>query len=407
VDGSLWQSYQHDAFRHVNQRNNRFWSRSDLFTASYTNNRKQGWSYDAAGNVLANDEMGFSYDAAGRNYYISGESGSTLVWLTLSSDGDGQGVKRFEDRYNYDTNTSTQTTTYYLRSSVLGGRLVTELNAQGQKQKGYVYAGGELLALQNYSVSWRHENPVTSSRGSSGTNGFYSGEVEFDPAGVNVGFSEPPPPPPGGFLFNLSGIPILLGGFEPVGSCVMDGIDVPCAMANAALRSGGAVLCPSNDCGPRTVYVDLTYDSGRRETYSGLTDPFAAYGDGRSGFMLGGMLVQEGYNESFRGMAAQAAARSFFNGMANGGFATAVHDALRSGFLVREFISYFTDPQETGQKPRCIFNVNLEVTDPSLTAADIEKIKAEMAGIFHAAGHGSWFSMIPAPRWVRAMEHIV
>jgi len=96
--------------------------------------------------------------------------------------------------------------------------------------------------------------------------------------------------------------------------------------------------------------------------------------------------VQEGYNESFRGMAAQAAARSFVNGMANGGFATAVHDALRSGFLVREFISYFTDPQETGQKPRCIFNVNLEVTDPSLTAADIEKIKAEMAGIFHAAG---------------------
>ena len=37
---------------------------------------------------------------------------------------------------------------YYVRSSVLGGRVVTELNRQGQKQKGFVYLGGEVIAEQ-------------------------------------------------------------------------------------------------------------------------------------------------------------------------------------------------------------------------------------------------------------------
>ena len=32
---------------------------------SYTNNRRDGWDYDAEGNLLSNFEVTYSYDAAG------------------------------------------------------------------------------------------------------------------------------------------------------------------------------------------------------------------------------------------------------------------------------------------------------------------------------------------------------
>jgi hypothetical protein len=59
--------------------------------------------------------------------------------------------------------------------------------------------------------------------------------------------------------------------------------------------SGAAVPCPGNDCGPRTVYVDITSTSGQRRSYGGLTNPFAAYADGRSGF---GQPFKDAFDEA-------------------------------------------------------------------------------------------------------------
>ena len=39
-------------------------------------------------------------------------------------------------------------TTYYLRSSVLGGQVVCELNGNGGFARGYVYLGGQMVAIQ-------------------------------------------------------------------------------------------------------------------------------------------------------------------------------------------------------------------------------------------------------------------
>jgi hypothetical protein len=65
--------------------------------------------------------------------------------LTQSYDGDRLRVKKGENGV----------TTYYLRSNVFGGQVVTELNASGVLQRGYVYLGNELLALeQSNQVSW-------------------------------------------------------------------------------------------------------------------------------------------------------------------------------------------------------------------------------------------------------------
>lgn len=94
-------------------------------------------------------------------------------WLTIVNDGNGQQVKRVETQYG-----NVISTNYYLRSSVLGGKVITELSQSGQKQKGYVFAGEQVLAEQeNNAVKWRHENPVTGSRGGSFANGFFQPEL--------------------------------------------------------------------------------------------------------------------------------------------------------------------------------------------------------------------------------------
>jgi YD repeat-containing protein len=184
--GPYRQSYQHDAFGNMTQRDNRFWTRSDIFIASYANNRKQGFNYDAAGNLLADADIVYSYDAAGHNVSLFGAASNNRT-ISVVYDGDGAVTKRTETQQNTQASL-----TYYVRSSVLGGRIVAELNQSGQKQKGYVFANGEVLAEQvNNGVNWRHENPITGSQGISSTNGGFDAQAEPDPTGVNVGFEDP------------------------------------------------------------------------------------------------------------------------------------------------------------------------------------------------------------------------
>ena len=94
----------------------------------------------------------------------------------MVQDGDGRTVKRVE------TYPAATFQTYYLRSSVLDGRIVAELNQSGQKQKGYVFAGGQLLAVQEFgSVLWQHVDPITGSTGESRQTGTFTRTAELDP----------------------------------------------------------------------------------------------------------------------------------------------------------------------------------------------------------------------------------
>ena len=75
--------------------------------------------------------------------------------------------------------------TYYLRSAALGGQIVAELNASGAMTRGFVYRGGELLAVQqNNQVSWVHEDPVAKSRRvTDNAGGAVVSTIELDPWG--------------------------------------------------------------------------------------------------------------------------------------------------------------------------------------------------------------------------------
>ena len=151
---------------------------SDKFY-TYSNNRRTdgGFSYDNSGNLTFDGGQHFTYDATGQQTFVD--------WTNLQQfyDGDGLRVKRTEDG------------TYpalYLRSSVLGAQVIAEIdyvNGTWQWQRGYVYSGSQLLAVQQGGVFFVHEDPVTKSKRVTSTSGAVQSAVEIDPFGADTSFS--------------------------------------------------------------------------------------------------------------------------------------------------------------------------------------------------------------------------
>lgn len=92
-----------------------------------------------AGNLTDYRGQTFTYDATGQEAtaYRSGYS------LQQSYDGDGLRAKKYDNG----------ATTYYLRSSLLGGQVVAEIQLAptggGVLAREYVYLGGQLLAVRS------------------------------------------------------------------------------------------------------------------------------------------------------------------------------------------------------------------------------------------------------------------
>ncbi len=156
------------------------------FTASYANNKKTGGNevFDFEGNVVdktgdADHYTRWKFDASGvvSEYKRAYQSHETPYFdythtLTQATDGDGQLVKRLSEMHKVNGygSSSEEDLSYYVRSSVLGGRILTELNAAGAKIETKVYLGGAEIALQRPGspdqVLWKHVDPITGSRNS-------------------------------------------------------------------------------------------------------------------------------------------------------------------------------------------------------------------------------------------------
>lgn len=142
---------------------------------NYTNNRltTNPWNgatmtYDAAGNLTNDGYQSYTYDATGQQTYASGTG------LTQSYDGNGLRVKKVESGV----------TTYYLRSTVLGGQVISEINSSGVFQRGYAYLGSQMLAIQqNNAVSWVHQDPLTKSQRVTNSSGTVTSTIDLDPWG--------------------------------------------------------------------------------------------------------------------------------------------------------------------------------------------------------------------------------
>ena len=124
--------------------------------------------YDGAGNLTSDGSQTFTYDATGQQATASGTG------LTQSYDGTGLRLRKTENGV----------TTYYVRSSVLGGQVVAELNGSGSVQRGYVYSGTQLLAIQSGgAVQWVHQEPYSKGQRITNTSGNVVSTIELDPWG--------------------------------------------------------------------------------------------------------------------------------------------------------------------------------------------------------------------------------
>lgn len=179
MDGPFSQGYEYDVWGNLTHKYG--WGgevqgggagqSSDIYY-NYTGNRRNGFSYDAAGNLTNDLGQTFTYDATGQQATAS--YGGYLLQQTYN--GDGLRVKKVENG----------TTTLYLRSTVLGGKVVAELNSSGGWMRGYVYLGSNLLAVQQGGVYWMHEDPVTKSKRVTNGAGAIVSTIETDPWGADT-----------------------------------------------------------------------------------------------------------------------------------------------------------------------------------------------------------------------------
>ena len=286
-DGPYKHVYSYDVWNNLLEDSGRFWSRPiDTDDSFNTNNRNTAWSYDANGNLLSRNESAttmlpfdpvrYKYDAAGRQvsstqtrtYHID-EGIITYSFVNGQTfDGDGQ-LTHYSLVRNSTLNNSVQasatTEAYQLRSTVLGGRAISEYKGDGTWARTHVYAGSERLGQQTTLESggpwsiWETYDPVTGDGVKTLANGSIAESTMLDSAGVNVGHSDPFPPDGSGDadgllddtgLFKRSGAeltPIEGGG----AMCNLDGLDIPCSR----ISGNSSVHCPNNDCGTQTVTV--------------------------------------------------------------------------------------------------------------------------------------------------------
>jgi hypothetical protein len=240
---------------------------------------KQAWSYDADGRLISMNEPPYNefpyaapvhtYDAAGRHVKTTQTTSSEnpnpnppvltkAETVDSTYDGDGQQIKRVEmsqiNSYPPEGEAS-----YYLRSSVLGGQVITSYSANGALKESYVYGGGALIASRtNGALSWRYNNPVTGDGLETNAQGGGSLIARLDPAGVDVGATDPadthgeplPPPRLPGAGAYAAYLPHSLGGS---GRCSVSGADQGCAFVAGLLEHDLGEECLNDDCGTQQV----------------------------------------------------------------------------------------------------------------------------------------------------------
>ena len=266
---AYYQSYSYDEFNHMTSRGNGSWRHFDTTVSQYRDNRNTSttvyppaypsccppqpvvWSYDAAGNVRRDHNKEYTFDAAGNKVRVleTTEVGISLtkkLWIYQDYDADGQRVRRVVQTQHYSGSYSFGTS-YYVRSSVLGDKVITELNENGAKRHTYVYANGTVLAQQKAGqVTWLHTDPVTNSLSVTLANGAMTSRMEFDPLGDEVPGSDPQPTYEYTGDYGDGGNP-----YDGASGCTMDGLPTPCSLVVRLVNTGVAAQCPRNQCGPR------------------------------------------------------------------------------------------------------------------------------------------------------------
>jgi YD repeat-containing protein len=243
------QSFGYDAWDNMSARAAKHWSKNiPTVPLVEVNNRVNGWQYDADGRATVTNSVTSTFDAAGRLIQTTSPQrrNNPPLTLTQSFDGDGNRVKKSE--YGL--------TTFFLRSTVLGGAVLMEIYGTpgqmnlGQKSLGHVYVNGSELAEQNTYLNtafYKHDEPGSGEQGTSYTHpdgSNLSGKTQLDPLNDEVGEEDPYLPDPGGgdpgggdpgFDYPRHG-----DLSDPHSGCTVDGIPWPCTSIGIYLGNSGA-----------------------------------------------------------------------------------------------------------------------------------------------------------------------
>lgn len=227
----------YDALGHLTLRELRHWDRWDTTgNETYTNNRRFGWLYDADGRLLSGRSQ-YTYDAAGQ---IASFGDEDPYMTDQQLDGDGRRIKSLQRILDPNTNQwTTEKVTYYIHSSVLG-QVVSEVSAQGVKERSFVFAGSNVIAVQSVfgssqAVGWKHDDSSGGSYRATNSVGGLSEWAERDPLGADAGIMKPlvwPQQTSPGKLAPYYGVPDLNSPYQ---GCELSGIPAPC---NVVLGSG-------------------------------------------------------------------------------------------------------------------------------------------------------------------------
>jgi hypothetical protein len=189
------ETFGYDAFSNLTARQSDQWngSFSDNDSASYTDNRRLGWSYDSDGRNTTIGTRTYKFDAVGRQTLMTAQQmlpNGHHIQVSETSGYDADGVKVYD--------AASGVINYYLRSSVLGGAIIEEIGSNGQKNVGYVYSamGTELAQQSSGSVNWKHNTPAGTSQYTMVSSISAIGRIELDPLGADVSITAPAEPPP-------------------------------------------------------------------------------------------------------------------------------------------------------------------------------------------------------------------
>jgi YD repeat-containing protein len=218
------QNYSFSAWGNLTSRTGHHWGNNQpAFSAAFVNNRNTNsqWQYSPDGDLLqqTNGQITrhYDFDAAGRQVSVTEpprRPNQPTLTITERFDGDGK-------RVAYMQNNAAR---YEIRSSVLGTRVITELNAQGAKTKGWVYANGGKLARQSLNeVAWVHEAPDGSGEWQSA--GIIYRSLALDPSKDDVGVDNP-------YAVGGDGLGSYPNNGDPTDfqmGCAVDGSPMPCS----------------------------------------------------------------------------------------------------------------------------------------------------------------------------------
>ncbi len=328
------EGFGYDVFNNLNSRSTVSWGVDEMSDGgSYTNNRRSDWGYDANGNNTMIGSRTYQFDAAGQMTLMTGQQWLVTHYITVTqaSAYDGQGRKLEEVTFGQAT--------YYLRSSVVNDAIIEELDSSGQKKVGYVYSpAGELLAKQvtgqSGYLAWKYGSPADTSEYEAQHNSSSVTRTELDPLGANVPLEYTPPPE----VQNAGDLGAgQVGGmfdsrwsnfFDVSSGCSAQGVAASCH-DNASAMNNLGVMRPNLI----QVTINITYRNGDRRTMQ---------------FVTTSNVINSGFNHTFTGGAAVAAAGAWNAGL-SGGLDNALIGSIFAGFATEAAQRrYAHAPQNTG-----------------------------------------------------------